>query len=227
MRLYRYLLNFGMYKPNRQSWVTLKELVDANVWEKTEKLFIKYRQKWKGPDIPVYIFPMDKANFSLMHEGKGKSGVSFKDGLFLFLTPLTDENEIEALFVHEYHHVCRINSQGKQLTEYTLLDSMVLEGLAEHMVEAMCGARYIGKWCSKYSKDELKRYWERHLLPHLAIKKTEKLHDQLLFGLGNYPKLLGYAAGFEMVRQYKEQRKFTDKASFSIPAESIREHIVF
>ncbi|MDF1512080.1 DUF2268 domain-containing putative Zn-dependent protease, partial [Robertmurraya sp. DFI.2.37] len=34
---------------------------------------------------------------------------------FLFLTPLEDLMELEALFVHEYHHVCRMNKQKKEI----------------------------------------------------------------------------------------------------------------
>ncbi len=66
--------------------------------------------------------------------------------MFLFLTPLEDEKELEALIIHEYHHVCRMNKITKPIQEYTLLDSMVMEGLAEYTVENYCGKNYNAKW---------------------------------------------------------------------------------
>lgn len=216
-----------MYKPARESWETYLKLKELKIWEKAERIFNKYKQKWQGPEIPVYIFPMDKGDFSLLQEGNGKSGVSFKQGVFLFLTPVEDEKELEALFVHEYHHVCRMAGQEKQLTEYTLLDSMVLEGLAEHAVAVECGSQYVGKWCSKYSEEELGLLWKRYLSSHLEIKKLEMLHDQLLFGMGKYPKLLGYAAGYELVKQYRQHKNFTEKASFTIPSEKLLNYVRF
>ena len=77
-----------------------------------------------------------------------KAGVSFKNKMFLFLTPLQDEKELEALIVHEYHHVCRLNKLVKPLDEYTLIDSIVMEGFAEYVVTKYCGKEYNAKWIS-------------------------------------------------------------------------------
>lgn len=218
-KIYDYLMNFGMYKPNRQSRKTYEEMKSKKLWEKIEKICLKYKRKWKGPDIPIFIFPMDETNEKLMREGKGKSGVSFIDKLFLFLTPVDDIKEIEALYVHEYHHACRMNGLKKNPSEYTLLDSIILEGLAEHAVAINCGEKYTGEWSRRYSTKELRKYWKEDFLEKLSINRNNHLHDQILFGLGNRPRLLGYAMGYEIVKQYKEHENFTEKASFSIPSE--------
>lgn len=217
-KIYDYLLEFGMYKPSRRSKKNFEELLGRQQWNKIEKIFLKYKKKWDGPDIPIFIFPMNEGNARLMKEGKGKSGVSFRDKLFLFLTPIEDEKEIEALFVHEYHHVCRMQRQQKDPSEYTLLDSIILEGLAEHAVLMNCGEQYTGEWSRRYSTETLAGYWENGLSEKLFITRKDKMHDQLLFGLGNRPRLLGYAMGFEMVKQYKQRENFTEKASFKIPS---------
>ena len=48
------------------------------------------------------------------------------------------KQELQALFAHEYNHVCRIHIL-KTLDEMTLLDSLILEGLAEDAVKDLYG----------------------------------------------------------------------------------------
>ncbi|MBU8877460.1 DUF2268 domain-containing protein [Bacillus sp. FJAT-29790] len=209
-----------MYKPNRQSFETFEQLKKRGIWEKTEKIFQKYKKKWNGPDIPIYIFPIESQSFFFSRPGERKSGVSFKDQLFLFITTFEDEMELEALFVHEYHHVCRMNKQKESLLEFTLLDSLVLEGLAEHAVETCCGKQYKAKWCSYYSRKEIQHFWQRFLEKEQQITKKNKKHDEILYGNKGYPKMVGYAAGYEMVSIFKEKRDFTIKESFVLPSKT-------
>lgn len=216
-----------MYKPDRKSKKAFDGLKSKDFWNKTEKIFMKYKRKWEGPDIPIFIFPMNESNARLMKEGKGKSGVSFIDKLFLFLTPIDDLKQLEALFVHEYHHVCRMNGLKRSPAEYTLLDSIILEGLAEHAVAENCGDKYTGEWSRRYSTEYLRKFWENDLLEKLSIKRNDRQHDQILFGLGSRPKLLGYAIGYEIIKQYKQHENFTEKASFSIPSEDFIKLVKF
>ncbi|WP_210364575.1 DUF2268 domain-containing protein [Bacillus sp. REN3] len=197
------------------------------IWEKTQAIYQKYKKAWKGPKIPIFIFPMDHTNIGLMKEGKGKSGVSFKDKLFLFLTPMDDEKKLEALFVHEYHHVCRMNGQKKRVEDYTLLDSIILEGLAEHAVARHCGEAYTGEWSKRFTKKELGGYWKRYFSGNLSMRRENPLHDRLLFGLGGRPKLLGYAMGYEIITQYQQQENFSEKASFQMPSEQFIKDLKF
>ncbi|ESU32609.1 hypothetical protein G3A_10330 [Bacillus sp. 17376] len=207
-----------MYKAGGRARKNFEELKEGKYWSKIERIFVKYKRKWKGPDIPIFIFPMDQSNSRLMREGKGKSGLSFIDKMFIFLSPIDDEKELEALFVHEYHHVCRMQAQKKNPEEYTLLDSIILEGLAEHAVAENCGEKYTGEWSRRYSTKFLAGFWEKEIAERLSIKRNKRQHDELLFGLGDNPRLLGYAIGYEIVKQYKQHGYFTEKASFKIPS---------
>ncbi|GLB58900.1 DUF2268 domain-containing protein [Cytobacillus sp. NCCP-133] len=206
-----------MYKPERGSRNTFTKLKEIEAWHLTENIYQKYKGKWEGPEIDVYIFPA--AAGGLFSKNTGKSGVSFKNMLFLFLPADVDEKELEALFVHEYHHSSRINKQRKKLEDYTLLDSIILEGLAEHAVEFHCGKEYRGKWCVLYSREEIKELWEKLLKDHLKVKKKDRIHQRLLYGENPYPKLLGYAAGYEIIKEYKEKKSFSAKLSFTAPSE--------
>lgn len=217
--IYHYLMRFGMYRPNRRTYEEYKKLLELNCWETAERIFQKYRKKWKGLDIPVYIFPAAASN-SFFDNGKSeKSGVAFKDKLFLFIPPLEDEKEIEALIVHEYHHTCRLNRQKKHIKDFTLLDSIVLEGLAEHAVAVYCGSSYQAKWCDYYTKKEISKYWKQFLQKNLEVKKNEKLHDEILFGNKGYPNMIGYAVGCEMIAMFNEKYKLTANDTFILESD--------
>lgn len=219
-KLYHYLISFGMYTPNMKSLAYFQDMKKQNVWQQAERLFRSYQKKWRGPDIPIYIFPVEAKQSLFMRRQLGKSGVSFKDKIFLFLSPAEDPKELEALFVHEYHHVCRMNKLKKPLNEYTLLDSIVLEGLAEYTVKKCCGEEYVSEWCTYYTKKEIEHYWEQFIAPYLSKKKNERIHDHILFGKRNVPDMLGYAAGYEMIYNYGESKQITLSDTFTNSAVS-------
>ena len=213
--IYQYLVSFGMYKPTRRSKLVFEQLKSDDTWEKINQYFKKYKKKWNGPDIPIYIFP-----FQVSWRGTdNKSGVSFPDQLFLFIGEVEDDKELEALFIHEYHHVCRILYQKKKMVAYSLLDSMIMEGLAELAVKENCGEKYHANWCHLYEEEELVNYWEITLKDLLDVKKTEPLHDQLLYGLGRYPNMIGYCTGFYLVEQFHRKKNMSESKYFTIESE--------
>jgi uncharacterized protein YjaZ len=169
-------------------------------------------------------------DFKLLMKNRGffsskgkKSGLAFKDKMFLFYTPGLSEKELEAVFVHEYHHVCRLNFLKKDINQFTLMDSIILEGLAEHAVLSYVGERHLADWTRFYSAKEIKRIGNTLIKPHLELKKNEELHDQILYGLGRYPRMIGYAAGFHAVSHMKEKHLVTDRATFNKPSETFLE----
>jgi uncharacterized protein YjaZ len=216
--IYEYLAGFGMYTPNRRSWAIFERLKEMNIWEQVSSLLEKYKKSWNGPNINIYLFPMNTRNLFGINKSRNKSGVSFKDKMFLFLTPFEDEKELEALFVHEYHHICRMNKQNKSIKDYTLLDSIILEGTAEFSVEQICGQEYRAGWCHLYSSKEIDRFWNTFVKNNLTIKRDNILHDQILFGHNGFPKLLGYATGYELVKRFFQDNDYSPQKSFVIPA---------
>ncbi|WP_160724685.1 DUF2268 domain-containing protein [Bacillus sp. USDA818B3_A] len=217
--IYSELINFGMYQPSRSSRAYQTELIKQQAWEKVEQTLSKYRDRWNGPDIPIFIFPIAQTGGLFRRAEKGKAGVSFPDKLFLFLSNYDDPKEIEALIVHEYHHVCRMNRLNKKIEEYTLLDSLIIEGLAEYTVLKNCGPEYLASWCTAYSEKELSTFWERYLKNQLGKKKVERGHDDLLYGGGRYPKLMGYAMGYYIIKNYYKMNNYSIKLSFTTQAD--------
>lgn len=220
-RIYQQLAGFGMYRPSRMTNEIFNKMKENKVWEEVDRIALAYKKKWAGPDVPIYLFPIgqERSIFSRQEE-KVKGGVSYPDKMFLFLSNNLTIGELEALFVHEYHHICRLNRQTKKFEDYTLLDSIIIEGLAEYTVYVHCGKNYLAEWCSMYSETELKKLSDKYLFDNLELKKSEKKHDDLLYGSGRIPKLLGYAAGFKIVENYYKENHYSTKSSFTLPAKS-------
>ncbi|WP_338472159.1 DUF2268 domain-containing putative Zn-dependent protease [Niallia sp. XMNu-256] len=218
-RLYNLLRSFGMYSPNRLTKRRLGQLNEQNFWSKAEKIFDSYQKKWQGPDIPIYIFPIH-TSFS-----QELSGVSFNNKMFLFISPVEKLKRLEALIVHEYHHVCRLNKSSKLMIEYTLLDSVLMEGFAEWAVTKFCGEQYNAKWIHEYTDEQLERFYKRDIKHHLMAKRTERIHDVLLFGKGLYPELIGYSVGYWLVKKASEKHKFSIEETFTVTSEEIKKII--
>jgi uncharacterized protein YjaZ len=196
--------------------LTIEFLKNHHVWDKTKQLLQKYKKEWSGSDVPIFIFPIPS---SMFRQGD-KNGYSFGDKMFLFLPANISDEELEALFVHEYHHICRLKKTGKRVLEHTLLDSIIMEGLAEHAVLDYCGKQYLLRWNSLYSTEALEKIWIMEYKPNLNVKYGERLHGQLLYGRPFSRPLLGYTMGFYLVDRYrKNNENFSIPSSISVPSE--------
>ncbi|MDQ0217532.1 hypothetical protein ELQ35_06665 [Peribacillus cavernae] len=215
--LYKYLQSHGMYSPSSRAKKGLENLIERDIWGATEGIYHKYKELWAGSEIPVYIFPFRESN-GLSRTKSNKSGLAFKDKLFLFVHSSISDKELEAVFVHEYHHVCRLNRLKKNPEQYTLLDSMIMEGLAEYAVLKHVGKQYLAKWTSLYDEKELLKYYDRYLKTQLQTKRTEELHDELLLGAKPFPSMLGYCTGYYLV---SKAGLVPVKKSFTIFSEEI------
>jgi uncharacterized protein YjaZ len=205
--IYQHLLMNGMYRPVRSGIAAVEKMKEKGLWDMVKKEQLRLKKSWKGPDVPIFIFPSDLTNRQMVKELNGKSGVAFKDKLFLFFSEHNDENEIKALLTHEYNHVCRLSKYKKSEFDYSLLDSIILEGLAENAVREKLGEQYLAFYQSYYSEKQLEQMWEVLIRPNQDIKKDEIRHQQLLYGMGPYPKMAGYCVGYYLVKRILEKRK--------------------
>ncbi|WP_180954573.1 DUF2268 domain-containing protein [Bacillus sp. V5-8f] len=213
-QFYHYLKKHGMYSPSARSKKDFQQLMERDVWGLTDHFFTKYNDIWDGFDIPVYIFPL--RNQGLLGRSKEtKSGLAFKDRMFLFISPGIGEKELEAVFVHEYHHVCRLNRIIKQPSEYTLLDSIIMEGLAEYAVLKHVGNEQVAHWTRLYTEQELDAFFKKYLKGRLGTRRSDELHDALLLGKRPYPSMLGYCSGYDLVNKHG---LIPIKKSFTIPS---------
>jgi uncharacterized protein YjaZ len=214
-QLYRHLQKHGMYKPNEKTKKTYNRLVERDVWGKTEQFFSTYKQLWNGPDVPVYMFPMSSSSF-LQRASETKSGLAFRHSLFLFFDGRISDKEIEAVLIHEYHHVCRLHRLKNK--KNTLLDTMVMEGLAERTVAKYLGSEYLAHWTKLHRESDFKRMWTRYLEGKLLTERSNPLHDHIMLGRQGYPHMLGYWSGYQLV---KNAGNLSVKQSFSILSEEL------
>ncbi|MGE8205212.1 DUF2268 domain-containing protein [Heyndrickxia sp. NPDC080065] len=218
---YEYLQYFGMYRPSKTAREIFKKLKELNAWEEINEYYKNYKKLWNGPEMNIYILPINGNNRSLIRQTKGKSGVTFKDKMMLFLGPIEDLKEWEALFIHEYNHATRMSHMTDDPLDYTLLDSVILEGMAEYAVKQYCGEKYIAPWTRAYSEKVLKRNWEHDFKPRLTIKKRNPLHDDLLFGRKLVPNMIGYALGYKIISEYNKNNIYSVNKMFSVPSENL------
>jgi uncharacterized protein YjaZ len=199
-----------MYKPSIFGMVRDDEsFIKSTHWKTVEKEFAALRIKWRGPDVPILIFPVNQRNPQIMKKYKGKSGLAFQDKLFLFLAPEVKHNEIKALLTHEYHHVCRLTYMEKKEEEVTLLDTILLEGMAEHAVREECGKEYVSYWTELYSQEELRKWWIELIYPNKNKMKKEKEFHELLYGQKSYPSMLGYCIGYYLIEKCIQEKQYS------------------
>lgn len=209
--IYEYLIMNGMYRPFRGGEDVVQKLIDNNVWKTVYLEEKKLKQLWDGPTIPIYIFPSDSKNSQISNEYNGKSGLAFKDKLFIFLSKQNTAKEIKALFTHEYNHVCRLKKYKKNEMNYTLGDTIILEGLAECAVKERFGEEYLAPYLRYYTEAQLEEMWNTIIKPNVSIKKSTREHNHYLYGQKLLPKMVGYCVGYHLVNKLMTEQKASIK----------------
>ncbi|RDW15888.1 DUF2268 domain-containing protein [Oceanobacillus chungangensis] len=214
--IYQYLTIHGMYRPLSRGVEQVKDLQNNGVWKMVERELRILQKYWGGPDIPVFIFPSESTNRTLIRNFNRKSGLAFHDKIFLFISPENKQKEINALLTHEYNHVCRLMRYDKKEKEYVLLDTIIMEGLAEHAVFEKYGEDYVARWTSNYSENMLEKMWQTHIFPNRNLSRTDRKYERLLFGLANYPTMLGYCVGYYLINNYSKKTNLKSKDLLTI-----------
>ena len=220
--IYQYLTMYGMYQqPLKDMEEQIHILMDKNSWKIINEEAQALSKQWDGPNIPIFIFPSDQSNTELKETFNGKAGLSFHDKLFLFLSGGNSATELKALLTHEYNHVCRLTKLDKKVEDFDLLDTIILEGLAEHAVMECVGAKHRADWTRYYADEELEKIWKQFILPSIHLPKTHREHDAILYGKDRYPKMAGYCVGYYLVKKYIEKNNFSSTELLSIPSLAI------
>ncbi len=203
----------GLFRAHEK--INIKKLQDQKTWDIVQEEYYYLKKQWNGPNIPIYIFPITQEQTIT-----NKNGVAYPDALFLFIGELERE-ELKALFAHEYNHVCRLHYLNKSLQEVTLLDSIILEGLAECAVEEIYGSKWLAPWLGDYTLQKMLAIWKDDFVPNIHVQGLHN-HVEFLYG-GKLPPLIGYCIGYEIVRTYIQKHpsnKLLIKSSKSILAGS-------
>src|SRR5690625_4042584 len=200
--IHQHLIQNGLFLPNSSDQKMIEQLCDENHWQVAEEIMERLKQEWNGPAVPVFIFPANLEIEQLRVDFQGRSGLAYQDKIFLFISHHTSKAALQALITHEYNHVCRLNFLNKEEQDITLLDAMVMEGLAETAVAECLGKEYLAPWTSMYSLQYAQTCWKKWILPHLNIKKLHYRNQLLMYGDQSIPKWLGYNIGFNLVQSF-------------------------
>ncbi|WP_085992591.1 DUF2268 domain-containing protein [Oceanobacillus senegalensis] len=220
--IFHHLIQHGMYRyPLKNDENFIDYLQNMKIYQNIKKEHLYLMDKWNGPDIPIFILPSDRTSRRLKNEYNGKSGLAFKDKLFLFLSEENTMSELRALFTHEYNHVCRLLHSPVKEENFTLLDTIILEGLAENAVQQSFNKTYLAPWTTYYSEQQLRTFWRKYILPHKELAIHTRKHHELLYGLNFYPRMLGYSVGYYLVNIYLEESNDSIKNLLSIDSKTI------
>ena len=114
------LLSHGLFDPFE--WTDIGNQVEImekqSIWQIVDQEYQLLKSLWKGPEVSIYIYPLNKVNLEEKEQAPTKNGVAYKRGLFLFLSDGLRVEEIKALLAHEYNHVCRLNYLGLEPIKY-------------------------------------------------------------------------------------------------------------
>ncbi|WP_047981117.1 DUF2268 domain-containing protein [Ornithinibacillus contaminans] len=219
--VYDYLYLHGMYFPTDKGEKSLNTLLQKNPWKVVEAEYEILSELWGGPDIPIFLFPIDESVYRV--QGEGKSGLAFHDKLFLFLSDAIPTSSLRALLTHEYNHVCRLIQYPKLEDEYILLDTIILEGMAEYAVLERFGTSYQANWLSFYTEMEVQEIWRDVVYPNKDVRKTAIKHQEVLFGTDAYPTMAGYCVGYYLVKKCVDANHLTSRDLLKLPTKTIVE----
>ncbi|WP_332689237.1 DUF2268 domain-containing protein [Halalkalibacter lacteus] len=225
--LHQYLLQMGLFQPDQSIDLEYDRWKETLPWSIIQQQFHKLKEKWNGPDIKIYILPMNDQNTFLINELGGKTGLSLPHAIILFIQSTITKEDLLALITHEYHHVCRLQTIKQPEDSMTLLESLVMEGLAEFAVREEIGSRACASWTYRYDDVWNGEWFERWIRPNLQIKGRKK-HHPILYGSkeGGIPLWLGYYAGYKMVDTATTKLDSTTNL-LGLSAETIFERSIF
>lgn len=219
--IHHHLLQNGMFLPSLSDQPMIDTICVKNFWEIVEEELEQLKIEWDGPDIPIFIFPSNTKNEQIRIDFNGRSGLSHHDKIFLFVSTQTTNKELQALFTHEYNHVCRLNYLNQAEESINLLDGMVLEGLAEEAVHNRFGKDSLAKWTSLYPIEYVLEQWKKEFQANLHLKKSNTLHNAFMYGSGRVPKWMGYTIGFHLVSSFAKNTGYDMKEMLHLPSETI------
>ncbi len=151
-------------------------------------------------------------------------GLTLQNIIILFADSQVSNNYLQALLIHEYHHVCRLACTNETEESISLLESMIMEGLAEWAVYEELGSRYLASWTEKNDRRLTDESFMYLLLPRLQQKGRENYYP-FLFGdeKQGIPQWLGYYFGYQLVRSAEKNLQKKTVELFNVSAESIFE----
>ncbi len=118
--------------------------------------------------------------------------------LFINLNECSKKS-IENTVAHELNHTIYYYHHYDDFNNYTLLDEVLLEGLAENFREQYFDSN-VTKWAGALSKEEALYLLKK--IKNTLESRDQKVIKEFLFGNGKYERWTGYSVGYWLVKEF-------------------------
>jgi len=154
------------------------------------------------PQTPIFIFvfPWFPTKKSLKIFRGAFGTAPYVQTLHLFINPENLEKKaLKELLAHEYNHLVFYYYHPKK--EYTLLEHIVIEGLAENFREEIMGGKP-APWSLVISNRETGSQLKK--IGNLLKTKSLKVYKEVFFGSQKYKKWTGYSLGYQLIKEFRK-----------------------
>jgi len=199
---------FGMFQPS-QNINSLEEQLNRmnalNFEKEIEQELIQLKKEYPSHgSIDFELFILNANDTFVISKLNGVSAFTDWNGRMCFVV-LPEERvrkTLKSVITHEYHHHWRIQTLGTKEFEETLLDRIILEGLAEFFVSYRLGNTFIGPYKDVLTESAALSLWEEIFKKY--ADNTGSSNDKFMFGspVENLPFWGGYSVGFHLVNRF-------------------------
>jgi uncharacterized protein YjaZ len=216
----------------------LQKLIDADAWNVGARAlaegaarFEPYAGRLPFDAVSGWLVVADPARSDPINQGyTGATDWTAARFVDQFDTP-NDDNlpRLPRAVVHELHHLIRLRLFPWDMTQTSVADYIIHEGLAESFAAALFGREVVGYYVTDFDEDELETATR---LIHDGLALTgfnvirgyifgDHLADQFGFQKVGMPDYGGYAVGYRVVQAYLERCGKTVKQATFLPAGEI------
>lgn len=114
------------------------------------------------------------------------------------------KKSIENTVAHELNHTIYYYHHYDDFNNYTLLDEILLEGLAENFREQYFNPE-VSKWAGALNKDEAFEVLKES--KDILESRDQKVIKEFLFGNDKYQRWTGYSVGYWLVKEFINRNK--------------------
>ncbi|MGB7998736.1 MAG: DUF2268 domain-containing putative Zn-dependent protease [Anaerobacillus sp.] len=202
------MLFFGMIHPESDPDLLTSKLTkvkDLNCEMVIQSELSRLQLKYQSDHLIFFeLFILSDNDHFVKEKLGGVSAFTEWNGKMCFIVnPSEDITPVlRSVIAHEFHHHMRIQRLKMKEENETLLDRLILEGLAEHFVMCELGEEYLGPYKDALNETEAKYYWNNRFKQHMFVKGIAA--EPFMFGSNEkaLPFWGGYAIGFFLVKQY-------------------------
>jgi len=187
----------------RKLYKRLEIAQKAKITSIINQSILKCDMALRHPEPPLYIFIFpwfpDAETSKLFGGVNAVAPHSNVMHLFVDLRKYT-LTSISETVAHEYNHLVFYALHPAK--NYNLLQHILLEGLAENFREDVLGGKP-APWATALSLNQAKKCLKK--IEPLLGSRSSKIQQNVLFGSKEYPRWMGYAIGYNLVKDFKKR----------------------